>query len=217
MIRILLAHSKDASRQHLRRLIERQCDWRVCAAADSGEKAVQLAIDESPDIVILDIALTGINAIEAARQIKQARLESEILVLTPIAADDLMRDLLRVGVKACLVNEQINEHLTAAVDALSQHRPYLNESVARTVLSSFLASNGSRKHGPSAYGRLTSREREIFQLFAEGRGNSAISNLLAIRIKTVQTHRTRIMKKLGLGSLAELVRYAIRHGLVHPL
>jgi DNA-binding NarL/FixJ family response regulator len=217
MIRILLAHSDDASRQHLRRLIERQCDWRVCAEADCGEKAIQLAIDERPDVVILDIALTGVNAIETARQVKQARNENEILVLTPIEADDVMRDLLRVGVKASLLNDQIDQHLTAAVDALSRHRPYLNASVARTILSSFLASDGGRKHGPSGYGRLTNREREIFQLFAEGRGNSAISDLLAIRVKTVQTHRTRIMKKLGLGSVAELVRYAIRHGLVHPL
>lgn len=217
MIRILLAHSNEVTRQYLRRLLEQQCDWRVCAEADNGGKAVQLAIDLSPDVAILDIALTGTNALDAARQIRQTRVESEILVLMPMEADDLMRDLLRVGVKASLVNAQINEHLTAAVDALSHHRPYLTPSVARTVLSSFLAQRSNGNHGSGSYGRLTSREREIFQLFAEGHGNNAISNLLAIRIKTVQTHRARIMKKLGVASLAELVRYAIRNGLVHPL
>ena len=217
MIRILVAHSNDASRKYLRRLIERQCDWHVCAEAENGGSAVQLAIEQSPDIVILDAALTGTNALQVARQIGQARLESEILVLMTLEADDLVRDLLRAGVKACLVNAQMDEHLIAAVDALSQHRPYLTPPVARAVLSSFLAPRDSGNDAAGSYGRLTSREREIFQLFAEGHGNSAISRLLAIRVKTVQTHRTRIMKKLGVGSLAELVRYAIRNGLIHPL
>ncbi len=214
MLRILIADSDDASRERLRRLLEKQIEWRVCAAAVSGTQALELAVRESPQVAVLELALPGINGLEAIRRIKRLRPEIEILAVTAYETEDIIRDLLIAGAQACLLKSDIDEHLVKAVDALAQGRPYLTPTMMHAVLDVFLAerAEGDGAARPSAL--LTAREREILQLLAEGRNNSAISQLLEISVKTVETHRAAIMKKLGVSSLAELVRYAIRNGVI---
>jgi DNA-binding NarL/FixJ family response regulator len=217
MLRILLADGDDASRDRLRRLLDRNLDWRVCGEASTGREAVELALRLSPHVAILDLALPEMNGLEALRRIKRVRPDTEILVLTVHETEDLIRDLLTAGAQACLVKAEAAEHIAAAVDALAEHRPYLTPSVAHAVLDVFLAYGEAGKPSTRPFRVLTAREREILQLLAEGRSNSAISDVLTISVKTVETHRATIMKKLGVSSLAELVRYAIRNRVIDEM
>jgi DNA-binding NarL/FixJ family response regulator len=212
MLRILIADSNDASRERLRRLLEKQVEWRVCGAAVSGAQALELAIRLSPQVAVVDLALPGINGLEAIRRIKRARSDIEVLGITAYETEDIIRDLLIAGAQACLLKSDVDQHLVRAVDALAQGRPYLTPVMMRVVLDVFLAEREDGDKRPSAL--LTAREREILQLLAEGRNNGAIAQLLKISVKTVETHRAAIMKKLGVNSLAKLVRYAIRNSVI---
>jgi DNA-binding NarL/FixJ family response regulator len=212
-LRILIADSDDASRERMRRLLEKQVEWRVCASAVNGAEAVELAVRLSPQVAVIELALPGLNGLEAIRRIKRLRPDIEVLAVTAYETDDIIRDLLIAGAQACLLKPDIGEHLIKAVDALAQGRPYLTPAMMHVVLDVFLAERaGDKAARPSAL--LTAREREVLQLLAEGRNNSAISQLLGISVKTVETHRAAIMKKLSVSSLAELVRYAIRNGVI---
>ena len=213
MLRILIADNNDSSRARLRAVLNQHLGWQVCAEASAGPEAVQLALALEPQVVILDLALPALNGLVAARQIKEARPDIEILALTSHETDDLIRDVLIAGAQACLPKTDAYEQVAAAVDALSQHRPYLTQRVANAVLNSFLA--GERNElAARPFRLLTAREREVLQLLAEGRSNADISKLLAITVKTVETHRATLMKKLGVSSLAELIRYAIRNSVI---
>jgi DNA-binding NarL/FixJ family response regulator len=213
MVRILIADHDDIGRDRLRAMLNRHLGWEVCGEATTGRQAVQLARALKPDIIVLDLALPEMNGLVAAREIKGAQPEAEILILTSHETDDLIRDVLIAGARACLPKAETSKHITTAIDALSQHRPYLTQRTANAVLNSFLL---GEKNGRATrpYRRLTPREREILQLLAEGRTNTEISRLLSITVKTVETHRASVMKKLGVSSLAELIRYAIRHSII---
>ena len=214
MIRILLAHGHAESRERLRQLLERQLGWRICGEASNGYQAVDLAVRLAPQVAVLDLALPEMNALEAVRRIRHAAPETEAIVLTAHETDDLVRDLLVAGAGACIATAGIDQHLVAAVDSLSQHRPYLTPTMMHAVLAAFLAHGETQTGTTRPYLVLTPREREILQLLAEGRSNASVSELLSISVKTVETHRATMMKKLGVGSLAELVRYAIRNRVV---
>lgn len=213
MLRILVADHSDVCRDRLRSILNQHLGWEVCGEASTGRQAVRLARALDPDIVVLDLALPEVNGLIAARQIKEANPDTEILVLMSHETDDLIRDVLTAGARACLPKDDAWEHVPAAVDALSQHRPYLTQKVVNAVLNSFLA-DGTNARATRPFRRLTPREREILQLLAEGRTNTEISKILSITVKTVETHRASLMKKLGVSSLAELIRYALRHSII---
>jgi len=215
MLRLLIAEGDDVRREQLRRTVEKQANWRVCGQASSGPEAVQLVLQLSPHIAIVSLALAGLNGLQVIAQIKRHRPECEVLALTAHETDDLVRDVLVGGAQACLQFTDVAEHLPPAVDALAHHRAYLTPSVIRAVIPVFLAHGASVPGRPSSL--LTAREREILQLLAEGRSNAAISELLNISVKTVETHRGMIMKRLGVSSLAELVRYAMRNRVIGDL
>jgi DNA-binding NarL/FixJ family response regulator len=214
MIRILIADRDDASRECLRRLLNNQVDWQVCGEASTGRQAVELALRLAPHVAILDIGLPETNGLETLRRIKHLRPETEILVLTAHEPDDLIRELLTTGARACVVKADVPEQITAAVYALAEHRLYLTPSVAHVLIDVFIAHDEGDKLSTRPFRILTAREREIFQLLAEGYSTKAISDLLKISAKTVDTHRANVMKKVGARSLAELVRYAIRNGVI---
>ena len=211
MIRILIADADLANRERYRRLLESQASWQVCGIASTGQEALDLARDLSPQVAIIDLALPGMNGLEVVRQLRRTCPQTEIAVVTAHETDDLVRDLLVAGAQACLVERAAADHLVAAVEALAQHRAYLTPTVMDAVLEVYLAHGGGSKAATRPFLLLTAREREILQLLAEGRSNSAIAQLLSISVKTVETHRGTLMKKLGVSSLAELVRYAIRN------
>jgi DNA-binding NarL/FixJ family response regulator len=214
MLRVLIADSDPASREQLRRLVEKQLDWRVCGAASSGPEAVELALGSSPHVAIVDLALRRIHGLNAVRRIKRLRPEIEILILMAHETDDLVRDLLVAGAQACLLRREVAEHLVAAVDALSRHQAYLTPRVTDAVLEVFLAHGEKQGEASRPFQLLTGREREILQLLAEGHTNGGIAGRLSISLKTVETHRSAIMKKIGAGSLAEVIRYALRNRVV---
>ena len=213
MVRILIADHSDIGRDRLRAILNQHLGWEVCGEASTGRQAVQLAAGLEPDIVILELALPELNGLVAARRIRERHPKTEILILTSHETDDLIRDVLIAGARACLPKADASEHIAAAVDALSQHQPYLTQRVANAVVSRFL-SEGTNAQATGPVRRLTPREREILQLLAEGRTNTQVAKLLSITVKTVETHRASLMKKLGVSSLAELIRYAIRHSII---
>lgn len=212
MLRLIIAGGDDTRREELRRSIEKQADWRVCGQAATSAQTLELTLQLSPQIAIIDLALPGMHGLDVIRRIKRLRPECEILALIAYETDDLIRDLLIGGAQACVPIADAAEHLIPAVDALSQHRLYLTPKVMHALLDVFLAQGRSGPKSPAT--PLKGRERKILQLLAEGRTNSAISDLLGISVKTVETHRALIMKRLGVNSLAELVRYAIRNHVI---
>ena len=212
MVRILLADDHDVVRRGLRGLLEAQPGWEVCGEARTGREAVALASQLRPDVMVLDLAMPDLNGLEATRRIRQEWPETEVLIFTMHHTDQLVRDVLAAGARGYILKSDGAEQLIAAVLALVHHRPFFTARVSEALLDSYLRG----ADGEAAAGVLTAREREVVQLLAEGRGNKEVAEALGISIKTAETHRAAIMRKLGLGSLAELVRYAIRNQIIEP-
>ena len=213
MLRILIADDHAMIRQGLRKLIEEQKDWEVCAEASTGRQAVELTVKLRPQIVILDLAMPELNGLEATRQIKKVLPNTEILIFTMHETQELTQDVLSAGAQGYLLKSDATRHIVAAVHALAEHKPYFTWKVSKTMLDVYIRHGQSHDKTP-IFAQLTAREREIVQLLAEGRSNKAVSALLGISVKTVETHRAAIMKKLGINSIAELVRYAIRNSVI---
>jgi DNA-binding NarL/FixJ family response regulator len=211
MLRIMIADDHDMIRQGLRHLLEQHEDWQICAEASTGRQAVELAERTRPHVVVLDLAMPELNGLEVTRQIKKMLPDSEILIFTVHETEELTRDVLSAGALGYLVKSDAARHIVSAVEALSEHKPYFTWRVSKIMLDAYLLrGEASTKMRPA----LTAREREIVQLLAEGRSNKAVSVVLGISVKTIETHRAAIMRKLGIGSIAELVRYAIRNKVI---
>jgi DNA-binding NarL/FixJ family response regulator len=191
-------------------------DWQVCAEAESGREAVAMAVRLRPDIAVLDLSMPDLNGLEATRQIRRHLPTLEVLIYTMHETDQLVRDVLFSGARGYLLKSESAEQLTSAIAALERHKPYFSPTVSETLLASFLSGSLTAEDGELARGRLTPREREIIQLLADGYKSRAIAEKLCISPKTVETHRAHIMQKLGVSSIVELVRYAIRNELIMP-
>jgi DNA-binding NarL/FixJ family response regulator len=215
MLRLLLADDHDVVRRGLREMLEERKDWIVCAEARDGRTAVALAIERRPDVVVLDVLMPGLNGIEAARQIRRALPETEVLIFSAYDTDELVHDAIAAGARGFMVKSDTHAQIVAAVAALAEHRAFFTPSISETLLDSFLQTTqvGDRVTEPRA---LSGREREIVQLLAEGWSNKEIASALFISVRTVETHRATIMKKLEIRSIVELVRYAVRNNLIEP-
>ena len=209
MIRLLLADDHDVVRSGLRSILEERPGWTVVAEASDGKQAVQKSINEKPDVAILDYSLPLINGIEATRQIRVRAPTVEVLIFTMHDNETLLRELLRAGARGYLLKSDTERYLFAAVEALAQHKPFFTDKASAALLDIFLKSTSNEDV-------LTSRERGIVQLVAEGYSNKEISRILNISIKTVESHRATVMRKLKLTSSAALVRYAVRNKIVEP-
>jgi DNA-binding NarL/FixJ family response regulator len=216
MLRILIADDHDMIRRGLRDLLERHEGWKVCAEASNGREAIEIARKLIPQVVVLDLAMPDLNGFEATRQIKKALPNTEVLIFSVHEAEDFVRDALEAGALGYLLKSDAARQITAAVEALSEHKPYFTDSVSKTMLDTYVARIRSGAERMSTFDQLSTREREILQLLAEGRSNRSAAALLGISIKTVETHRARIMDKLGVHSVAELVRFAVRHKMIEP-
>jgi DNA-binding NarL/FixJ family response regulator len=208
--RILIADDHQAIRQGVRSLLEAQPDWQIVAEAADGHEALRLARDTQPNIAVLDYSLPLMNGLELTRALKKDLPRTEILIYTMHEREELVAELLRAGARGYVLKSDPGKHLVAAVEALAARKPYFSSAISETLLDHFVENN--RVH-PGA-STLTSREREIVQLIAEGKINKEIAHLLDISIKTVETHRATSMHKLKLRTSAELVRYAVRNQLV---
>jgi DNA-binding NarL/FixJ family response regulator len=215
--RILIADDHEIVRQGLKSIITAQSDWELVGEAITGRQAVELSRQRKPDLVIMDIGMPDLNGLEATRQILKEFPGIEILVLTMHESEQLIREVLDTGARGYVLKSDAGRELVAAVDALRHHRPYFTTKVSEMVLTEYLR-RGPRVEEPTDTPRLllTPREREIVQLLAEGKANKEVATALEISVKTAETHRARIMAKLGLRSIGELVRYAIRNRIVEP-
>ena len=215
-IRILLADDHEVVRRGLRALLETHPGWEVCGEAADGRAAVELAQKLAPDIVVMDIGMPQLNGFEATRQILERTRGIEVLVLSVHESEQLVREVIGAGARGYVLKSDAGRDLVAAVEALLRREPFFSPSVALSVRAADLKVAGSKRPSLRPPGGLTRREREVLQLLAEGRANKAVGKLLGISVKTAETHRARIMRKLGMKSLAELVRYAIRNGFIEP-
>ena len=185
----------------------------VAAEAANGRDAVALAAELKPDIVVLDLTMPELNGLEAARRIIAAAPSARILILTAHESEQLVREVLRAGAPGYLLKSDAGRTLVAALRALLDDRPFFSSNVARMVLDGYL--RGESQEAGTLHA-LSAREREIVQLLAEGSSNKDVARTLKISAKTAETHRANIMRKMGFGSLAELVRYAIRNQIIDP-
>jgi DNA-binding NarL/FixJ family response regulator len=216
VIRILIADDHEMIRQGLRKTIERREDWQVCGEAATGREAVELAKKLVPNIVILDLSMPELNGLEAVRQIKRALPNAEVLIYTVHESTDLTHKVLEAGARGYLLKSDLGKHVDDAIEALAEHKPYFTWSVSKTMLDAYLRPGDPATQDIGPFNELTSREREIIQLLGEGHSNKAVSARLGISVKTVETHRSAIMRKLSINSIAQLVRYAIRNRIVEP-
>jgi DNA-binding NarL/FixJ family response regulator len=212
LVRILLADDHTVVRQGLRKVLEERPDWHVVAEAGEGREAVQLAEQHKPDVAIVDAAMPLLNGIEATRQISKRLPDTRILILSMHADEAYIARALEAGATGYLLKDSADVNLLQAVAAVSQGKPFFSPSIERLVLDDFMRLRGEGLI--DRYASLSDREREVFQLIAEGKVNKEIAGVLSISLSTVETHRAHIMEKLDLHSAAEIVLYAVRRGIV---
>lgn len=217
-VRILVADDHDLMRRGLRSLLESRPGWEVCAEANTGRDAVAKAAQLKPDVVVLDVCMPELNGVEATRQIRKTSPRSEVLVLSVHHSDQLIRDVLEAGARGFLVKADSDADLVTAVESLSNRKPYFTSYATEMLLNGY-----SKEPSPSggkpvliAGERLTSREREVVQLLAEGKSSKEVASALNISAKTAETHRANIMRKLDFHSVGEIVRYAVRNQMIDP-
>lgn len=210
-IRLLVADDHDILRRGLRDLLEAQPGWSVVAEAVNGSQAFALAVDLKPDIAIVDVGMPDLNGFEATRRIREALPATEVLILTAHDSEQLAREAEASGARGYLLKSDAGRDLIAALESVRRHKFFLSPQMAKRNTAE-PARNGSNLPLP----RLTAREREIIQLLAEGYVNKDIATRLNISVKTAETHRTNIMRKIDVHSLPDLTRFAIRNHLVEP-
>ena len=213
-LRILIADDHDIVRRGIKSLIEARPEWKVCDEAHSGREAVAKAEEKKPDIVILDISMPELNGLEAARRIKKVSPNSEILILSVHYSDQLIKDILDVGVRGFIVKSDSDRDLIVAVEALANHKPFFTSMATEVMLNNFQRPGSPVPTTGGRTSRLTSREREIVQLLSEGKSSKEVASSLGISVKTAETHRANIMRKLEIHSVSELVRYAVRNQII---
>jgi two-component system, NarL family, response regulator NreC len=212
LLRILLADDHTVVRQGLRKVLEEQPDWHVVAEAGDGREAVRLAEQHKPDVAVVDAAMPLLNGIEATRQIAKRLPDTRILILSMHADEAYIARALEAGATGYLLKDSADVNLLQAVSAVSQGKSFFSPSIERLVLDDFMRLRG--EGSIDRYASLSDREREVFQLIAEGKVNKEIAGVLSISLSTVETHRAHIMEKLDLHSAAEIVLYAVRRGIV---
>ncbi len=216
--RILLADDHEVVRAGLRALLEEQSGWEVVAEAVDGRDAVEKASKLKPDAVVIDIAMPSLNGLEAVRQILKAVPNAKVLVLTMYDSDPLIQQVLQAGARGYLLKSDAGRDLVSAIDALRRNKTFFTPKVSQMVLEGYLDKNPKEKdketEGEAESLRLTSRQREIVQLLAEGKSSKEVAAVLGLSVKTAETHRANIMRKLDCHSVTELVRYAIRNHII---
>ena len=208
MTRILIADDHDVVRSGLRTILEAQPNLAVVAEAADGKEAVLKAVETTPDIAVLDYSLPLINGIEATRQIRARLPRTEVLIFTMHDNNSVIQEVVKVGARGYLLKSDAGRELMIAIESLAIHKPFFTDRVSEELLKSLFS--GSKRTASA----LTNRERGVVQLVAEGHTNKAVARILNISLKTVETHRATIMRKLAFSSSADLVRYAIRNKLV---
>jgi DNA-binding NarL/FixJ family response regulator len=209
--RILIADDHEVARRGIRALLENHPGWEVSAEAKDGREAVERASQLKPDLVLLDIGMPNLNGIDAARQILTACPTIHILILTMHYSPQVVQEVLAVGARGFILKSDAGRDLITAVEAVQDDRTFFTSQVTEMVVGGYL--NPLRKEAPVPRNRLTPRERQVVQLLAEGKTSKEVAVALNLSVKTAETHRTNIMRKLDLHSVADLTLYALRNGI----
>jgi DNA-binding NarL/FixJ family response regulator len=213
-LRILVADDHDLIRRGLKQLLTAQPGWEVCAEAKDGREAVALAGEHKPEVVVMDISMPELNGLEAARRIRKELPKTEIVILTLHFSDQLVHEIVEAGARAYIMKSDADRDLVAAVEAASHRRSFFTPKAAEMVLNGFRKRDIEANANPGVRSRLTAREREIVQLLAEGKSSKEVAVALGISVKTAETHRANIMRKLDIHSVSELVRYAVKNMII---
>jgi DNA-binding NarL/FixJ family response regulator len=212
-IRILLADDHTVVRKGLRLLLESHPGFQVIGDAADGRAAVSLAAEHTPDVVVMDVAMPGLNGIEAARQISARQPHTAIVFLSMHSDESYVLKALKAGARAYLLKDSAEHDLIAAVIAVSEGKAFFSPAISKMLVEDYMRQMQERQIEDS-YELLTTREREVLQLLAEGRNNKEVAGILNLSLHTVETHRGNILQKLNLHSGAELILYAIRKGVI---
>jgi DNA-binding NarL/FixJ family response regulator len=208
-VRLMLVDDHEVVRQGVRALIESVPDWTLCAEASGSEQALKAAAEARPDIIVLDVSMPNVSGLDLILQMKKILPKVEILVLTMHDSERIVAQALRAGARGYLLKSDTGDKLIEAVAALARRQTYFSASVSETLLQVYLNSNTTEEHE-----QLTPRERQIVKLVAEGNSNKRIALILKVSVKTVETHRSAAMRKIGAKSSADLALYAARNELV---
>ena len=213
-VSILIADDHEVVRRGIAAQIAQRPEWEVVAEATNGRDAVTLALRLKPDLIVLDLSMPELNGLAAASRIVAAQPEARILILTVHDSEQVVREVLAAGARGYILKSDAGRILMAALETLLAGGSFFTPKVAKMVVGGYLR-NPTSPEEPGA-GALSAREREIVQLLAEGKSNKEVAAALGISVKTAETHRGNIMRKCGFGSLADLVRYAIRNHIIEP-
>jgi DNA-binding NarL/FixJ family response regulator len=213
-LRILIADDHELVRRGARGVLHSQPGLRVVGEAANGRDAVEKAIKLKPDVAVLDISMPDLDGVEVTRRIAQEVPITKVLVLTMHESDQMVKHALEAGARGYILKSDLTKCLAKAVKAVHQGKRFLTPKVSEIVLDGFLNTKSQHQQGGQASVRPTPREVEVIRLLAQGKANKEVAAQLGITVRTVQTHRSKIMLKLGVHSLAELIHYAMRHKIV---
>ncbi len=212
-IRVLLADDHTLIRAGLRLVVEQEADFTVAGEAENGRQAVAMAESLKPDVAVLDIGMPELNGIEACAQIRESQPQIEVVMLSMHSDEGYVLRSLKAGARAYLLKDSAEADLARAIRAASEAKSFFSPAVGKVLLEDYMRKL-QRTGAEDSYELLSPREREIFQLVAEGKSSKEIANLLNLSVYTVETHRAKVMQKLNLKSVPELILYAVRKGII---
>lgn len=213
-ITILLADDHAIVRQGLAKVLENVANLKVVGEAKDGREAVNKACQLKPNIVLMDISMPILNGIEATRQIKKMCPQTKVIILSMHSHDRYIGELLKNGASGYLVKDSTGSDIISAIDAAMKGNVFLSPSISRLVVENFVSSKKKQSSREELYANLSNREREVFQMIAEGRSTKDIADILFVSISTIKTHRAHIMEKLRIDNISQLVQFAIELGIV---
>jgi DNA-binding NarL/FixJ family response regulator len=214
LIKILIADAHALVRRGLKGLIETRADWTVCGVAATGREAVQLAEEFEPDVAILDLGLPVWNGIEVSRQMMEVSPRTQTLLLSLRLSDEIIHEAVGAGVKGYVLKSDYDQDLLLAIEKLVAGQPFFTSAIAESIWLRIPGVRTKSHHDAKEF--LTRRQRQVVQLLAGGQTSKQVASKLKISVKTAETHRTNIMRKLDIHSVTDLVRYAVRNHLIEP-
>jgi len=213
-LKILLVDDHEMIRRGLRTALESKNGWTICGEAANGREAIELAHRTIPHVVIMDLTMPELNGLEATRRISRELPETRILILTMHESEQLMHEVISAGAKGYMLKSDAGNLIFTAIERLAVGKPFFTCAAEEMLLKAYVSSVGMNGMGEKTAEPLTSREREIVQLISEGKSNKSVAAALDISVKTADTHRANLMRKLNLHSISEIVRYAIRNNII---
>lgn len=212
-LRVLVADDHEIMRNGVQALIEHEPGWQVCGTATNGREAVDSSKKLRPDVVVMDLTMPELDGLAALREIKRALPNTEVLIFSAHHSEEVIEQLFDAGAKSYIQKSDAGRHLVTAIRSLGEHKPFFTPDISKILFARFLSPFAGKKQNGREH-TATNRERAVVRLLAQGSSNKEVANSLGISIRTAETHRATLMRKLSLDSLASLVRYAIRNNIV---